>query len=238
MYQELQRRKVDLQLRRPYSRQVNEQLKRLDTLDHVCCGMILDGAELSREDIQGMIDGEMPKQASLKQCMTVKNYMELMEVVQDSLDLKCSLDTKLLLKFHDILTGQPSGFRKSNYMAVDFKYVPPHHTEIESKLNILFRNVYKNSTNEIRNAAIIHCGIMAIQPFEEDSGVMARLAMNYYLQEKGYFPVALGYSYDEYMSTMTECLKDDNEALFFWGLERAEFNKLDHVLQIIESEEE
>lgn len=238
MYQELQRRKVDLQLRRPYSRQVTEQLRQLDALDYICCGMILDGDELSREDIYGMMEGEMPGQASLKQCMQVRNYMELMDVISDSLALKCSLDTKLLLKFHEVLTGKSGGFRKSNYMDLDFKNVPPHHTEIENKLNVLFRNVYRSSTNEIRNAAAIHCGILAVHPFEEESGVMARIAMNYYLQEKGFFPVALGYSYDEYMSTMTECFRDDNEALFFWGLERAVFNKLDHVLRIIESEEE
>lgn len=237
MYQELQKRKVDLQSRKPYSRQVAEQIKALNALDYICCGMLLDGAELSREELQGMLDGEMPKQASLKQCMMVRNYMGLMDVIQDSLDLGCSLDIRLLLKFHEILTGESSGFRKSNFMALDFKHVPPHHTEIENKLNMLFRNIYKSNSNEIRNAALIHCGIMAIYPFEQDSGIMARLAMNYYLQENGFLPVALGYSYDEYMSTMTQCLKDDSEALFFWGLERAEFNKLDHVLQIIESEE-
>ena len=67
---------------------------------------------------------------------------------------------------------------------------------------------------------------------------MARLAMNYYLQEKGYLPVALGYNHNEYVSTMIECLKDNNDALFYWGLERAEFNKLTQVLQIVESMEE
>ena len=237
MYQELQKRKSDLESRKPYSRQTAEKIKRLNTLDYICCGMILDGADLSRMELQGMMDGEMPKTASLKQCMMVRNYFGLMDVIQDSLGLRCSLDSKLILKFHEILTGQMKGFRKSNFMAVDFKYVPPHSTEIESKLNILFRNVYGSDANVIRNAAMIHCGILAIYPFEEESGLMARIAMNYYLQEKGFLPVALGYNYDEYMSTMTECLRDDNEALFFWGLERAEFNKLDYVLQIIESEE-
>lgn len=237
MYQELQRLKVDLQLKKPYGGKVNEQIKQINLLDYICSGMILDGDELTREDIQGMLDGEMPKQASLKQCLMVRNYQGLVSVIQDSLDLKCSLDTKLLIKFHSLLTGKDEGLRKSNYMAVDFKYVPPHSTEIETRLNSLFRNVYKSSTNEIRNAAMIHCGILAIHPFEEESGMMARIAMNYYLQEKGFLPVALGYNYDEYMSTMTECLRDDNEALFFWGLERAEYNKLTQVIQIIESEE-
>ena len=237
MYQELQRLKVDLQSKKPYSRQVTVQLKELDTLDYICSGMILDGEGLTRDDIQGMLDGEMPKEASLKQCMMVRNYQELMDVIQDSLDLKCSLDIKLLMKFHSILTGKDTGLRKSNYMAVDFKYVPPHSTEIEAKLNQLLRNIYKSNTNEIRNAAMIHCGILAIYPFEEDSGLMARVAMNYYLQEKGYLPVALGYNYDEYMSTMTECLRDDNEALFFWGLERAVYNKLTQVQQIIDTAE-
>jgi hypothetical protein len=34
---------------------------------------------------------------------------------------------------------------------------------------------------------------------------------------------------------MIECLKDNNDALFYWGLERAEYNKMAHVMQIIET---
>lgn len=237
MYQEIKKLKIELQLRQPYERNVVKQIKELNTLDYICSGMILDGAELSREDIRGMINGEMPVQVSLKQCMTVQNYINLMNVIHDSLEIKSSLDIRLLCKFHSILSGSEKGFRKSNYMAVDLKYVPPHSSEIEARLNQLFRDVYEDDTNEIRNAAMIHCGILSVYPFEEDSGVIARLAMNYYLQEKGYLPVQLGYNYDEYMSTVIQCLKDGNETLFFWGLERAEFNKMTQVLQIIEDAE-
>ena len=37
---------------------------------------------------------------------------------------------------------------------------------------------------------------------------------------------------------MTECLKDNDDAIFFWGLERAEYNKMVQVLQIVEHDEE
>ncbi|MBP3385185.1 MAG: Fic family protein [Firmicutes bacterium] len=238
MYQELQKLKVKLQTGRPYSRQMTEQIRELDLQDFICCGMLLEGDDLTRGDIIGMIDGEMPKQVSLKQCMAVRNYQALMDEFHNCLDLSCSLDLKLLLRFYSILTGKDDGFRRSNYTAVDFKYVPPHSTEIENRLNQLFKNVYRSNLNEIRNAACVHCGILAVYPFEEDSGVMARIAMNYYLMEKGYSPVSLRYNYSEYLSTMTECLRDDNDALFFWGLERAVFNKLTQVIQMIESEEE
>lgn len=237
MYQELKKLKKELQSRKPYKRQVAEQIKQLNILDYICGGMILEGEDLSREDICGMIDGEMPEYVSLKQCITVQNYVDLMEVIHDSLELRSSLDIGLFCKFHNILTGNEKDFRKSNYVAVDLKYVPPHSTEIESKLNKLFRDVYEGDANEIRNAAMIHYGILAIYPFEKGNGIMARLAMNYYLQEKGYLPVSLGYNYNEYMSTMIECLRDNNETLFFWGLERAEFNKMTQVLQIIEAAE-
>lgn len=240
MYKELQRLRTELQSKKPYSRDIAVQLRQLDLLDQTCCGMLLDGDELSRGDIMGMLDGEIPKDVSLKKCIRVRNYAEVAEVIHDSLDLECSLDTKLLIKFYRILTGKDDGFRKSNYMDVDFRHVPPHHTEIEGKLKHLLWDVYGESVrdvNVIKRAAKLHCGIIEIYPFEEDSSMMARLAMNYYLQEKGFLPVALGFNYKEYMSTVTECLKNGDETLFFWGLERAEFNKLTQVLQIIESEE-
>jgi len=235
LYQELQRKKSDLQSRKPYDLKTAVALRELDQLDHVCNALMLSGAEYSREEIRGMIDGEMPKTASLKDCLFVRNYVELIDVIQDSISIKCSLDSKLLLKFHNILAGQVKGFRRINQAIAEFRHVPPNHSEIEAKLNQLFKTVYENDFNEIRNASLIHYGILSIYPFEEYSEIIARLAMNYYLQEKGYLPVALGYNHKEYVSTMIECLKDGNDALFYWGLERAEFNKLTQVLQIIET---
>ena len=235
MYQELQRKKLDLQLKKPYKLETAVALRELDQLDHICNALILDGSEFSRAEIQNMIEGEIPKKASLKECLFVKNYLGLMDVIQDSLSLKSSLDIKLLKKFHSELTGQPSELRRSNSAVAEFKHVPPNHSLIEEKLNQLFQAVYNNDTNEIRNAALIHYGILSVYPFEEYSEVIARVAMNYYLQEKGFLPVALGYNYKEYVSTMIECLRDNNDALFFWGLERAEYNKLTQVMQIVES---
>lgn len=235
MYQELQRIKVDLELRKPFSPQVTHQLKELDTLDYICNAMILDGVPLSRKTISGMMDGDMPREATLENCMFVRTHMGLMDLINTNLEMKSSLDTKLLLKFHNELTGEARGFRTSNFTMTEYKYVPPHSSEVEAKINQLLRTVYRAGGNEIKNASLIHCGILAINPFEEYSGIIARLAMNYYLQEKGFLPVALGYSYEEYTSTMTECFRDDNDAVFYWGLERAQYNKMTQVLQIVEA---
>ena len=235
MYQELQRKKLDLQMRKPYKLETAVAIRELDQLDHICNALILDGSDFSRAEIQNMIDGEIPKTASLKECLFVKNYLGLIDVIQDSLSLKSSLDVKLLKKFHSEITGQQSELRRSNRAVAEFRHVPPNHSMIEEKLNQLFQMVYKSDANEIRNASLIHYGILSIYPFEEYSEVMARVAMNYYLQEKGFLPVALGYNHKEYVSTMIECLRDNNDALFFWGLERAEYNKLTQVMQIVES---
>ena len=51
-------------------------------------------------------------------------------------------------------------------------------------------------------------------------------------------PVALGYNRHEYLKTMIECLKDKDDILFFWGLERAEYNKMAQILQIVENDSE
>ena len=169
MYQELQRKKNDLQLKKPYNLNTAVALRELDQLDHICNALMLNGAEYSREEIRGMIDGEMPKTATLKDCLFVRNYVELIDVIQDSISIKSNLDSKLLLKFHSILTGGERGFRRINQAVAEFKHVPPNHTEVESKLNQLFDIVYSNDTNEIRNASLIHYGILSVYPFEEYS---------------------------------------------------------------------
>ncbi len=236
MYQELLKQKVDLGLRKPLKQETVIKLKRLNELDYIYGGLYLDGTDLSRREVEGMMEGDIPRSAALKECVFIKNYMNTLDLMRDSLALKNSLDKKLLLKFHSALTGSPSAFRKSNPTVVDFKHVPPHASELERRMSSLLQEAYKYGANEIRSASRIHCGIMELHPFEEYSEVMARLAMNYYLEEKGFLPVMLGYNRKEYIMTMTECLKDKDDMLFFWGLERAEYNKMAQVLQIVEND--
>lgn len=238
MYQELLKQKIDLSLRRPFKSETNKKIRRLNDLDYIYGGLALDGTDLSRKEVEGMMEGEIPRNASLKECVFVKNYLSVLDLMRNSLAMKTSLDGRLLLKLHSMLTGDREGFRRSTPTVVDFKHVPPHHSEIESQLGRLFQAAYKTGANEIRSAARIHCGIMDIYPFERYSEVMARMAMNYYLEERGFYPVALGYNRREYIKTVTECLKDKDVTIFFWGLERAEFNKQDLVRQIVEEDEE
>lgn len=238
MYQELLKMKFDLGFSRPFKKETAQILKKLDETDHIYGNLSLEGTELSRKDIEGMIEGEIPRTASLKECIFVKNYLTALEVMRDNLALRNSLDKRLLLKFYNILTGQAEIFRKSGPVDLEFRHVPPHHSEVESRLSTLLQSAYKDRSNEIRSASRIHCGILDIRPFEKCNGIMARFAMNYYLEEKGFLPVALRYNQDEYTKTMIQCLRDRDDALFFWGLERAEYNKLVQVLQIAACEEE
>ncbi len=40
-------------------------------------------------------------------------------------------------------------------------------------------------------AAFIHCGITTIHPYEDGNGRLARLLMNYYLMENGFYPIVI-----------------------------------------------
>ena len=55
MYQELQRKKNDLQLKKPYNLNTAVALRELDQLDHICNALMLNGAEYSREEIRGAV---------------------------------------------------------------------------------------------------------------------------------------------------------------------------------------
>lgn len=238
MYQKILKQKIDLNLRKPFKRETIIKIKRLNELDYIHGAMALDGTALSRQQIEGMMEGEMPQGVTLKECVFVKNYMNALEMMQDALALNTTLDKRLLLKLHGVLTGGDSGYRQSNPAAIEFHHVPPHYSEVDERIGKLLQDAYKVGANEIHSASRIHCGIMEINPFEKYNEAMARMAMNYYLEERGFLPVALGYNREEYIKTVTECLKDKDDALFFWGLERAEYNKMELVLQIVKNDEE
>ena len=113
MYKELVKLKIDLGLRKPFRRETSRTLKRLNEMDYIYGSMELDGTELSKKEVEGIMAGDIPREASLKDCVFIKNYMNTLELMRDCLTLKCSLDKTLLLKFYSSLMGKDSGFRKS-----------------------------------------------------------------------------------------------------------------------------
>ena len=66
MYQQLLKQKIDLSLRRPFKNETNLKIKRLNELDYIYGGLALDGTDLTRQEAEGMMEGVIPKTASLK----------------------------------------------------------------------------------------------------------------------------------------------------------------------------
>jgi len=233
MYQEILEKKTVLDQQKPFGAETRNRIARLDEEDGIYMNLMLDGTELSRRDVASMIRGELVTDAPIRGYTFVENYAAGLRLVRDCLALGNCLDERFLLKFHSCLTGKEAGYRQTDVTVKDFSHVPAPHAEIRKRVNRLLREVYQTDEAYLVNAAHLHCGLMEIYPFEEYSEVMAGAAMNYYLEEKGFFPIALGYNRNEYLETVNKCFLEKNEGVFVWGLERAVYNKLEVLLQII-----
>jgi len=233
MYEEILEKMMALDQQKPFEVEIRDQIGKLNKEDGVYLGLMLDGAELSRRDVGDMIRGELVKDASIRACTFVESYLNALPLVRDCLALGNHVDGRFLQKFQSLLTGEEPGYRQANLTVTDFRHVPGRQTEVEGRVDALLREVYNSGENPVTNAAHLHCGLIAVYPFEAYSEVMAGVAMNYYLEEKGFFPVALGYSRSEYVETMKKCLREKDEAIFVWGLERAIYNKLEVMLQML-----
>ncbi len=60
MYKELVKLKIDLGLRKPFRRETSRTLKRLNEMDYIYGSMDLDGTELSKKDVEGIMEGDIP----------------------------------------------------------------------------------------------------------------------------------------------------------------------------------
>ena len=161
-------------------------------------------------DVDGILDGEFSRDVPILDYMYIQNCEGLMEEACRNLTMSNNLDARLLVKAYRWLSDNREGyFRRSNPLVEVYNHVPPHVSDIVDWLTKTFRCLYSSETvdNVILKAMYIHNRIIEIWPFDNYSGELAILAMNYYLLERGMMPIEFNLTKEQYKSLVSQCLK-------------------------------
>lgn len=235
MFREIKKKKIILNYRKPYTNEVNRFINEINQVDWIHTSMRLDGNNITRDNVQRIVKGEFVVDVKVNDHTVITKYQEAIQYINNIAGMGAELDEKELFHFYRILanTGVEE-YRRTNPVLVSLDYNPPHPSEIEEQMGLLFQwmREYDFQNNQILKAAYLHNKIVEIYPYESCSEAIARLAMYSELIKNGYPPILLNMSESEYYSVIRSYLKKEEIQPMYLPLERAVYNKLEVMMQL------
>lgn len=235
MFREIKKKKLILDNRKPYARETADYIDEINLVDWIYTSMRLDGSSIGKSDVQKIIKGEFIVTVTVNDHSAIGNYQNAIRLAYDMADMDIELTEEYLFRFYQILANpEKPDYRRTNPVLVMLDYVPPHPSEIEEQMDILFQwlHTFDFEGNSILRAAWLHNKLIEIWPYESHSEAVARMAMYYELIRNGYPPVLLNLNETEYYSAVRSYLKKEEIQPLYEPLERGVYNKLEIMMQL------
>lgn len=235
MFREIKKKKLILENRKPFTREAAEYIEEVNLVDWIYTSMKLDGSNISKNGVQKILKGDFLVDVTLNDHAAVGIYKNVLKQACEMAEMEIELDEKYLFRFYEVLAEPDTlEYRRTNPVLVMMDYNPPHPSEIEEQMEILFQWLHTNDfqNNPILKAAYLHNKLVEIYPFETHSEAVARAAMYFELIRNGYPPVLLNLNEQEYYSAIRGYLKKEEIQPFYEPLERGVYNKLEIMIQL------
>ncbi|HWQ77422.1 MAG TPA: Fic family protein [Anaerovoracaceae bacterium] len=235
MFREIKKKKLILDNRKPYTKETAEYINEINLVDWIYTCMRLDGSGIGKAGVQRILKGEFIIEVSISDHSAVGFYQDAIRIAYGMAEMGDELTEKSLFRFYQALTNPGRlEYRRTNPVLIMLDYIPPHPSEIEEQMDILFQWMDTNDFqgNPILRAAYLHNKLVEIYPYETGSEAVARMAMYYELIRNGYPPVLLNLSEPEYYAAIRSYLKKEEIQPLYEPLERGVYNKLEIMMQL------
>lgn len=235
MFREIKKKKLILDNRKPYTKETAEYIDEINLIDWIYTSMRLDGSSIGKTSVQKIVKGDFIVDVTINDHSMIGNFQDAIKLAYDMANMEIELTEKYLFRFYQLLANpERLEYRRNNPILVMLDYIPPHPSEIEEQMEILFQwmNTYDFQGNPILRAAYLHNKLVEIYPYEAYSEAVARMAMYYELIRNGYPPVLLNLSESEYYAAIRNYLKKEEIQPLYEPLERGVYNKLEIMMQL------
>lgn len=243
---------------RPLAPEIMEILDKKFKIDWTYNSNAIEGNTLSLQETAFFLqEGLTSKGKTLQEYLEAENHAHaidfLNDIVSDSREITESFMKELhalLLKSIDyIWVGPPSNRIKKRIYPGKYKTQPNHvitvagnihhYTDpirVPEEMERLTELMNQNPENDhpVKLAAKVHHKFVAIHPFDDGNGRVARLLMNLIVMRAGYPPIVIkNKTREEYYLALYEADQDDYETLFSLFYTEMK-NSLEMMLQVVE----
>jgi hypothetical protein len=230
-YKQIEQKLAELK-KTPFVGLEKEKAEKLDLFDFAYTDLELSGSKLTPEGVLSIIDGEMVKKATIAEHQLVERHLKTIKLFKKMSHMQISMDVKSLGEIYKALSGASEAtYRRITPSLIEYDYTPPFHDEIESRLTKLFTQTTVEEVGVIKNVANIHDGIIGIYPYEKDSAMLARAALQYILFSHSLPIIRLNLSEHDYNTLIADTLNNGGEGIHPYIVTGIEY-KLDTLLEM------
>ncbi len=223
LLQRILERKKRLAQMRPLPKDMVKRLREELRLLHTYHSNAIEGNTLTLQETKLILEqGITVGGKSLYEHLEAMNTAEAYEFIEELVKGKRHVAHETIQEIHAIVTRgiltEPGKYRVTNVRIVGAIKTPPDYTKVVNLMDELFETLKKSKYDPISTAASLHYGVVAIHPFIDGKGRVARLITNLYLMQHGYPPIVL---------------RKENRKKYYGALKKADQNDPDPFINFI-----
>ena len=224
----------------PYSAALKAYKQKSDLVDAALLDLRMNGSRLTREGVTRIAGGEMLGGVPVREHRLIGLHRDLSAAYDRALGMQMSIDARLLGEFARILADNRekppvrTGVKMLYHLDIVTVDASQAGTQLAEFLKAAERADYGGDV--CLKAAVIHCGIIRIYPYEEPySEMSARAAMQFELIRGGLFPTDPDLSESRYNKLTSEAIRKKDPSAFAEALRVGVLAKLNHLIMLAES---
>ncbi|UZE92846.1 MAG: Fic family protein [Methanosarcinales archaeon] len=181
---------------RPLPKDVVKKLREELRLLHTYHSNAIEGNTLTLQETKLILEqGITVGGKSLHEHLEATNTADAYKFIEELAKGKRHIAHETVQEIHAIVTRgiltEQGKYRIANVRIVGAIKTPPDYTKVAKLMEGVFEMLKKSKHDSISTAALLHHGIVAIHPFIDGNGRVARLVTNLYLVQHGYPPIVL-----------------------------------------------
>lgn len=200
LFERLDRKKERLDLKRPLPEDAVSKLREEMKLAHTYHSNAIEGNTLSLRETGIVVnEGITIGGRSLAEHLEATGNAHAFDRVEELAQSHSAIDHVAVQELHELVTKgllMDSGrYRTQNVRIVGAKKTPPNFAKIPALMDSLLTKLATMKEHRVIAASYLHHGFVAIHPFTDGNGRVARLLTNLFLMKYGYPPIVLKKEY-------------------------------------------
>lgn len=223
LLERIKQKKMILDSKRPLPKDAVNRLKEEIRLLHTYHSNAIEGNTLTLQETKLVVqEGITIGGKSLKEHLEATGNAMAFERIEELSKTRKKIDLVTVLELHEIVCRgilvDAGRYRTQNVRIVGAKTRPPDFSKVPALMDELIKKVSSMKSHPIVKTAYLHHKFVAIHPYSDGNGRVARLVSNLLLLRSGYPPVVL---------------KKDDRKKYYDSLRKADSKNLDPFANFI-----
>ncbi len=240
MLRTIKKRIIMLGNRMPFAPEKQKYFEDVEKLEWIYNNVVLEGSNLTKPQVQDIMDGEMPQNIAIEEPIMVESLRSLFDEMYYLAEKGIKPCIEMLGYYNHLITGMDKDvpYRKTSAVVHQWDYVAVHPAEIPEKLQDL-DDLFEEAAGIdamteacFEMAEMIHNKIIEIMPYGEKDGLLARAMAAYFLMEKGYPAAAPDMKEQDYNMQVMTALKTGELQGFKELLKKEVLEHFDLMIQL------